>query len=96
MEDIANTVDILKAAEVILGLWIIPLTIAIVNLLNGMKCQLRSDMLRIYYENKEAKKIQQYELENFIHLFKAYKSLRGNSFIDKINREVMEEWEVVE
>lgn len=95
MEAIANTITILKLAEIALGLWLIPLTIAIINLLNGMKCQLRSDMLHIYYEHKDDKKIRQYELENFIYLYKAYKALRGNSFIDKINSEVLS-WEVVE
>lgn len=78
-----------------MSLWLIPLTIAIIAILNGMKCQLRSDMLHIYYEHKEEKKIRQYELENFIYLYKAYKALRGNSFIDKINKEVLS-WEVVE
>lgn len=95
MEEIANTITVLKAVEIILSLWLIPLTIAIVNLLNGMKCQLRSDMLRIYYEYKDEKKIRQHELENFVYLYKAYKALRGNSFIDKIYKEVMS-WEVVE
>ena len=60
----------------------------------GVKCQLRSDMLHIYYQYKDAKKIRQYELENFLYLYKAYKSLHGNSFIDKIQREVLS-WEVI-
>ena len=77
-----------------LGLIVIPLTIAIFNLINGMRCQLRSDMLHIYYQYKDSKKIRQYELENFVFLYKAYKALRGNSFIDKIYKEVMT-WEVV-
>lgn len=70
-----------------------PLLVAIFLVLQGIKCLLRSEMLRIYYDNKESKKIRQYELENFIFLYKAYKALRGNSFIDKINKEVMS-WEV--
>lgn len=96
MEEIANTLTIVKLAEIVLSLWLIPLTIAIINLLKGMKCQLRSDMLRIYYEHKDDKKIRQFELENFIYLYKAYKALRGNSFIDKIYKEVIDEWEVLE
>lgn len=59
----------------------------------GQRCQLRSDMLRTYYKNKDDKKIRQYELENFILMYKAYKALKGNSFIDKIHDEVIE-WEV--
>ena len=85
---------ILGAIEMIMGLIFIPLFIFIKNLANGMRCQLRSDMLHIYYANKDTKKIRQYELENFVYLYKAYKSLKGNSFVDKINDEVMK-WEVV-
>lgn len=95
MEEITNTITVLKAVEVVMSLWLIPVTIAIINLLNGMKCQLRSDMLHIYYEHKDDKRIRQYELENFIYLYKAYKALRGNSFIDKIYKEVLS-WEVIE
>lgn len=95
MEEIANTLTVLKTVEIILSLCLVPLTVAIANLMNGMKCQLRSDMLHIYYKHKDTKKIRQYELENFCYLYKAYKALRGNSFIDKIYKEVMS-WEVVE
>ena len=94
MEELNTTITIIKAVEILLGLIIIPLTIAIFNLINGMRCQLRSDMLHIYYQYKDSKKIRQYELENFVFLYKAYKALRGNSFIDKIYKEVMT-WEVV-
>ena len=94
MEEINNTLTILKVVEIILSLIIIPLAIAIFNLINGMRCQLRSDMLHIYYANKDKEEIRQYELENFIYLYKAYKALRGNSFIDKIYKEVMT-WEVI-
>jgi hypothetical protein len=63
------------------------------KLVEGQKCQLRSEMLRTYYNNKDNGKIRQYEIENFLLLYKAYKSLKGNSFIDKIHNEVIE-WEV--
>ena len=72
---------------------LIPVVVAIVYILNGLKCLLRSEMLRIYYHHKETETIRQYELENFVFLYKAYKALKGNSFIDKIYKEVME-WEV--
>lgn len=85
---------VLGIVEIILTAILIPLFIRIQNLVNGMRCQLRSDMLHIYYHNKGGKKIRQYELENFVFLYKAYKSLKGNSFIDKIYQEVMT-WEVV-
>ena len=71
-----------------------PCVVIIICLINGMKCLLRSEMLRTYYHNKESEKIRQYEYENFIFLYKAYKALKGNSFIDKIYKEV-QNWEVV-
>jgi len=61
---------------------------------DGQRCQLRSEMLRIYYHRKERGSLRQYELENFIMLYNAYKALGGNSFIDKIYKEVLA-WEVL-
>lgn len=94
MEQIANTLTVLKTVEIILSLCLVPICVAIFNLINGMRCQLRSDMLHIYYQYKDKKEIRQYELENFVYLYKAYKALWGNSFIDKIYKEVMS-WEVI-
>lgn len=73
---------------------IAPIMVRIKKITNGQKCQLRSEMLRIYYHNCELKIIRQYEYENFIFLYEAYKALKGNSFIDKIYDEV-KEWEVI-
>lgn len=67
---------------------ITPVIITIKKISNGTKCQLRSEMLRIYYHNKDDKNIRQYEYENFIFLYEAYKALKGNSFIDRIYDEV--------
>jgi hypothetical protein len=94
MEELNATVTVIKAVEIILSVILIPIVVALFNLMNGMRCQLRSDMLHIYYQYKDTKKIRQYELENFVFLYKAYKALRGNSFIDKIYKEVMS-WEVI-
>lgn len=60
----------------------------------GVKCQLRSDMLQIYYRHLDSKSIRQYEYENFVMLYDAYKALGGNSFIDKIYNEV-KTWKVI-
>lgn len=94
MSTLNDITVVLGAVELIFGLILIPLFIFVRNIANGTRCQLRSDMLHIYYANKETKQIRQYELENFIYLYKAYKSLRGNSFIDKIYKEVIS-WEVI-
>lgn len=54
----------------------------------GFKCLLRSDMLSTYYRHRDAKEWRQYEWENFEFQYRAYKARGGNSFIDKIYKEV--------
>lgn len=61
---------------------------------DGVKCLLRSDMLRTYYHCQESEKIRQFEYENFIMEYRAYKALGGNSFIDHIKDEI-EEMEII-
>ncbi len=62
--------------------------------IEGIRCQLRTDMLRVYYRHKDEKVIRQYEKENFEHNYHAYTALGGNSFIGDIHEEV-KRWEVV-
>lgn len=78
---------------VLLGV-VVPIIIAVKKIANGTKCQLRSEMLRIYYHNRDGKTIRQYEYENFIYLYEAYKALKGNSFIDRIYSDV-KTWKIV-
>ena len=73
---------------------LVPVVMTISKISNGTKCQLRSEMLRIYYHNHQSGEIRQYEYENFVLLYEAYKALKGNSFIDKIYNEV-KSWEIV-
>ena len=73
---------------------IVPVIVTIKKISNGTKCQLRSEMLRIYYHHRESKEIRHYEYENFVMLYEAYKALKGNSFIDKIYEEV-KKWTIV-
>lgn len=91
--NLTTIVTLITEIGVLLGV-IIPVIIWIMKIANGQKCQLRSDMLVIYYHNREKKQIRQYEYENFVFLYEAYKALKGNSFIDKIYDEV-KTWEVV-
>lgn len=72
---------------------IIPVIKSVHKVAEGQKCQLRTEMLRIYYHNREKEEIRQYEYENFVFCYEAYKALKGNSFIDKIYKEV-QSWEV--
>lgn len=60
----------------------------------GQKCLLRSDMLRTYYRHRDATEIRQYEYENFLTTYKAYRALGGNSFIEHIYKEVTE-WDIL-
>ena len=64
------------------------------HLREGQKCLLRSNMLHTYYKNREHSAIRQYEYENFLLEYRAYKALRGNSFIDRMYQEV-KTWDIV-
>lgn len=60
---------------------------------DGQKCQLRTAMLNIYHKNKSEKMLRQYEAENFVLMYQAYKAMGGNSFIDEIYEHVTK-WDV--
>ena len=59
------------------------------HLREGQKC-----LLHTYYKNRDHSAIRQYEYENFLLEYRAYKALRGNSFIDRIYQEV-KTWDIV-
>ena len=93
-------IDYLSAAVALIGeigvllCVIIPIIMSVKKIATGTKCQLRSEMLRIYYHNRESEKIRQYEYENFVMLYEAYIALKGNSFIERIYEEV-HSWEII-
>ncbi len=90
---LVSIIKTIAEALALLGLltgWLISLS----KIFSGHKCLLRSEILRIYYHNKDSQKIRQYEYENIVMLYEAYKGLRGNSFVDKIYDEI-KSWEVV-
>lgn len=91
--EITTVVTLIGEIGVLLGV-VVPVIVSVQKIKNGMKCQLRSEMLQIYYHNRESKVIHQYEYENFVFLYEAYKALKGNSFIDKIYEEV-HDWEII-
>lgn len=93
MNYLTSIVTLIGEIGVLMGV-VIPIIITVKKIATGTKCQLRSEMLRIYYHNREKEKIRQYEYENFVMLYEAYKALKGNSFIDKIYKEV-QSWEIV-
>ena len=85
--DLTTISTLLAEIGVLMGV-IIPVIASVRKISNGTKCQLRSEMLRIYYKNIDTGHIKQYEYENFVLLYDAYKALKGNSFIDKIRKDI--------
>lgn len=93
MDRLTFIVALIGELGVLLGV-MVPIIVWIKKISDGAKCQLRSDMLSIYYRHREARQLRQYEYEHLVFCFEAYKAMRGNSFIDKIYKEV-QEWEVL-
>ena len=91
--DLTTLVTLMGEVGVLVGA-LVPVIVIVRKVAAGTKCQLRSEMLRIYDHHYTVGKIRQYEYENFVALYEAYKALGGNSFIDKIYEEV-KHWEVV-
>lgn len=91
--NLAQIVTLIGEIGVLIGV-IVPVIVTIRKVATGEKCILRTEMLQIYYHNREKCVIRQYEYENFVMLYEAYKALKGNSFIDKIYKEV-QSWEIV-
>lgn len=87
MSTLVLITTIISEIGVLLGV-IVPIYQKIKKVSEGSKCQLRSEMLRIYYHTKETGVIRQYEYENFVLSYEAYKALGGNSFIDNVYSKV--------
>ena len=94
MNHLTTIVTLIGEIGILLGV-IVPVIVSVRKIAEGQKSLLRSKMLEIYYHNRESGIIHQYEYENFVYLYEAYKALRGNSFIDKIYSEV-KTWEIVD
>lgn len=60
----------------------------------GQRCLLRSELVRLYYRHQDEKQLREFEYKLMDQCFKAYKALKGNSFIDHICGE-MYKWEIV-
>lgn len=61
---------------------------------DGQKTIFRSEIVKIYYKNRENQTLRLYEFENLCALYKAYTARKGNSFVKKIYDE-MTEWKVI-
>lgn len=54
----------------------------------AIKCLLRSNMLNQYYVYKGIGKMPLYVKESWYYMYKAYKMLNGNSFVDNLKDEI--------
>ena len=54
----------------------------------GTKCSLRNDIVEIYEQCKPKKEITRYQLETVYLSFEEYKKLKGNSFVEKLVKEI--------
>lgn len=93
MDNLTAIVTIVGEIVTLLGI-IVPVLVKLGKVSQGTRCQLRSEMLHIYYKGLETKTLRQYEYQNFLMLYEAYKALNGNSFVDKIKSEI-DGWKVV-
>ncbi len=96
LQDIASTALMITQIVTCAVLLIKPLRewiIGVEDTREGQRCLLRSQIVRIYYHNDTRHTLRQYEYENLVACYKAYKKLGGNSFIDHIYEE-MQTWEI--
>ena len=60
----------------------------------GQRCLLRAEIVRMYYRHQDEKCWKEFEYKLEEQCYKAYKALKGNSFIDHIHAE-MQKWEII-
>lgn len=59
-----------------------------VNQEEALKCLLRSNITSKYYVYNELKEIPLYEKENIDYMFEQYKAMGGNSYVERIVKEI--------
>ena len=60
----------------------------------SVKSLLRSEIVRIYYANRDKQALHSFEYENVAMLYNAYKEMGGNSFVGRIWKEI-QSWEII-
>ena len=90
---LSTIVTFITEIGVLIGV-VVGIVVFFKKIAEGVKCLLRSKMLETYYRHQETKTLRQYEKENFVLLYAAYKALKGNSFIDDICNEV-KTWKIM-
>lgn len=97
LKEVASAASAISTIVLLVVMFVKPLRntfLGLRELQDGQKCMLRSEMLRIYYKHIQDQEVHQYEYENFMYAYKAYKALHGNSFIEHVKNEV-ESWNVI-
>lgn len=61
---------------------------------NALKIMLQNNLTNTYFVYSAKKKIPDYVYKNWLNMFKEYKSLGGNDFIDTLANK-MDDWEFV-
>lgn len=59
-----------------------------INQEEALKCLLRSNITSKYYVYNELKEIPLYEKENIDYMFEQYKAMGGNSYVERIVKEI--------
>ena len=60
----------------------------------ALRCSLRNIITQFYYSHLHSDGIHQYEYENIAKVYRAYKKMDGNSFVDKIWEEI-QDWNII-
>ena len=81
--DLTTIITIIGEVGVLVGA-LVPVFSTIKKVANGTRCQLRSEMLRIYYRNHDKQEIRQYEFQNFVEFFPLYFSNDYLNYIQKL------------
>ena len=64
---VSEIIALVSEVSALLGV-LVGCIVSIGKVMNGTKCLLRSEMLRIYYRHQDTGEIRQYEYENFVYL----------------------------
>lgn len=60
----------------------------------SVKCLLRSEIVRIYYANRDRQALHSFEYDNVSMLYHAYTDMGGNSFVGRVWKEI-QKWEII-
>lgn len=65
------------------------------KLVNGQRCLLRNELLKIYYRYESTCQIREYDRQNADQMYSEYKALHGNTFVDTIYLDNICKWKII-